>query len=83
MKTILVILILVYALTTDLHSQQPKDVTILNWSCAYTDFPECLNGRIKEIHCHTYWAVQKNGQTEKGALLTEKEHQDNSIFYDY
>ena len=83
MKTIFLISILVYAVTTGLNSQQPKAVTILNWSCAYTDFPEYLNGKIKELHCHTYWAVQKNGQTEMGALLTEKEHQDNSIYYDF
>ena len=83
MRTILLILALASALTTGLHSQTPKDLTVLNWSTAYTDFPEYLNGKIKELHHHFYWAIQKNGQIEKGTLLTEKEHQDNSIYYDF
>jgi hypothetical protein len=83
MKAILLILVLTSALTMGLYSQQPKDVIILEHSTAYADFPECLNGKIKELHHHSYWAVQKNGQIEKGALLTEKEHQDNSLYYDF
>ena len=29
--------------------QKSKDVTILSWSTQYSDYPEVLNGKVKEI----------------------------------
>lgn len=59
--------------------QKSSDVTVLAWGTQYSDFPETLKGKVKEVIQNTYWAVDSAGKTVKGALLTQKEYQDSEL----
>lgn len=77
-KLLLYPLLALYSLCT--FGQNPKEQTVLLWGTSYSDYPEYLNGKVKEIHQNCYW-VKRNG--EKGKLLTLKEHQDSSFMQDF
>ncbi len=60
-------------------NKKSNDVTVLGWGTQYSDFPETLKGKVKEVVQNTYWAVDSAGKTVNGALLTQKEYQDSGL----
>jgi len=81
-KAILLSLALLFLLA-GCSTKKSKVVTILCWGTQYSDYPEVLNGSVKEIKTNSYWAVENNGQIEKGAMLTLKEHNNNGLMQDF
>ncbi len=83
MKKVILFSLLLFFLLSGFSQQKSKEVTILCWGTDYSSYPEVLNGKVKEIMSNSYWAVEKNGQVEKGALLTLKDHNDQSFLSDF
>lgn len=79
MKINVFFLIAAFFLIAGCGTQKSRDVTILSWGTQYSDYPETLNGKVKEVVQNTYWAVDSAGKTVKGALLTLKNYQDSGI----
>jgi len=83
MKKVILLFLSCFYLLSGFSQQKSKDVTILCWGTDYSSYPEFLNGKVKEIINNSYWAIEKNGQVEKGALLTLKDHNDQSLLSDF
>jgi hypothetical protein len=60
-------------------SQKNTKTTVLQWGTDYSNTPEFLKGNIKEVTQNTFWAVEKDGKIEKGALLTMKNNRDSGV----
>jgi hypothetical protein len=60
-------------------SHKKTDTTVLTWGTDYSQTPEYLNGRVKEVIQNSYWAIVKDGKVENGALLTMKNNLDSGV----
>jgi hypothetical protein len=64
-------------------SQKSREKTTLGDLTPWQDYPELLNGNVKEVQELNYWAVDQNGVVEKGNLITTKERDSIGWSYDF
>ena len=46
----------------------------------FTPYNEYHNGKLKSVKEENFWAVEKDGQIEKGRLVTDKDREDSSAW---
>lgn len=71
MKRIIILLATVTILGSSCNNKNEK--TALQFLTPYVNFPEYLNGRIKQVHESNYWAVIENKKWVKGEVLSRAE----------
>jgi hypothetical protein len=66
-------LILIITLLIGSCNNKPVETTVLGMWTDYTLIPNTLKGKVKEMKELNYWAVDKDGKTIKGVLMTKKD----------
>lgn len=70
MKKINLILLAVILIISGCGKKQSDETTRLGFWTDYFMLPATLKGKVKEMKELNYWAVEKDGQTVKGEILT-------------
>jgi len=79
MKKLTGFLIAILILFSGCKEQEPTPRTLMD---LFTPYYEYHNGKIKSVKEENFWAVEKDGQIEKGNLLTEKDREDSLAWTD-
>jgi len=83
MKNVLLLLLAITFLIAGCAPKKPTEKTVLSWGTPYFGTPEALNGKVKELKHITYWAIEKDGKVEKGAIISLKQRSDSGWSQDF
>lgn len=69
----IIFLSLIIALIAGSCNNKPVETTVLGMWTDYALMPNTLKGKVKEMKELNYWAVDKDGKSTKGKLMTRKD----------